>query len=652
MPKYKNVVFVCTVRNEFVSECLPASADVESLSNFEEGLEDLIDAYFFYFGISRDSCELPLNALSYPLFLRLYCETVKKSQDQNLRLDIDSLPSLLRVYFEFAADRIFELSRFPRRIHAAEVLEAIRKVAELMWLSNVREVSSVTLKDTLDGRGRIWDESIVKALESEGIIIKSITQSSPVYSFSFDMVAGYAIANYLVASRSSTDWLIDIQDQFQSQNPHPLNFDILVSLVEELPRSRGRDVHVWKYTSGTMQKFALIRLIDSTAALIDDESVKELKNILVADFYNPHAMSLLLKRRMSTDHPFNAVFIHSVLAKISCGERDITWGKWIYENRDFVLTDVISICSFLQQPPSAAKAKLLGIWVMWLTASSCPIIRDKSSRAISLLGLHSAFYVYELVILAKVVDDPYVLERVLAATYDLALRIVRETNAEAKNALLTFSKQFFSGLEETVLWSFRNNVFIQQYTLGLLFLIRENIGPVDAPLINLDMAKQSRNLPQIINPEIISQAGEHSLNSDFCNYVLGYLLPDWSTYNFTNSDYLELKTRLIKIMLSLGYDFEGMSPIDASIRRYPYSGSHAIKVERLGKKYSWMAYFELVGQSVVHCESRFREIGRDAHATIDPTFPDAPRKISLNDTRVLFSNLDLEEWLEAGRDCQ
>ena len=151
MPKYKNVVFVCTVRNEFVSECLPASADVESLSNFEEGLEDLIDAYFFYFGISRDSCELPLNALSYPLFLRLYCETVKKSQDQNLRLDIDSLPSLLRVYFEFAADRIFELSRFPRRIHAAEVLEAIRKVAELMWLSNVREVSSVTLKDTLDG---------------------------------------------------------------------------------------------------------------------------------------------------------------------------------------------------------------------------------------------------------------------------------------------------------------------------------------------------------------------------------------------------------------------------------------------------------------------------------------------------------------------
>jgi len=105
-------------------------------------------------------------------------------------------------------------------------------------------------------------------------------------------------------------------------------------------------------------------------------------------------------------------------------------------------------------------------------------------------------------------------------------------------------------------------------------------------------------------------------------------------------------------MLSLGYDFEGMSPIDASIRRYPYSGSHAIKVERLGKKYSWMAYFELVGQSVVHCESRFREIGRDAHATIDPTFPDAPRKISLNDTRVLFSNLDLEEWLEAGRDCQ
>lgn len=74
-------------------------------------------------------------------------------------------------------------------------------------------------------------------------------------------------------------------------------------------------------------------------------------------------------------------------------------------------------------------------------------------------------------------------------------------------------------------------------------------------------------------------------------------------------------------MLVLGYDPETFEAVDRKMNSGPRMGNDKDKVDRYGKKYGWIAYFEM--WCVRHAKGLLAEerSARPSDADIDPTFP-------------------------------
>lgn len=82
---------------------------------------------------------------------------------------------------------------------------------------------------------------------------------------------------------------------------------------------------------------------------------------------------------------------------------------------------------------------------------------------------------------------------------------------------------------------------------------------------------------------------------DFGNYTFGGLISDRRNYDFDHPAYAAMRKAIVARMIDLGYDPDRFEPIDSNIRSHFRPGHERRKVDRYGKKYGWIAFFEMWG---------------------------------------------------------
>ncbi len=81
---------------------------------------------------------------------------------------------------------------------------------------------------------------------------------------------------------------------------------------------------------------------------------------------------------------------------------------------------------------------------------------------------------------------------------------------------------------------------------------------------------------------------------DFNNYTIGRLIPDRRNYDDSHPNYIETRKTILKRMIQLGYLPEKFQEIDRDIGSSSYY-DRDVKIDRYGKKYSWIAFYEMYG---------------------------------------------------------
>ena len=150
--------------------------------------------------------------------------------------------------------------------------------------------------------------------------------------------------------------------------------------------------------------------------------------------------------------------------------------------------------------------------------------------------------------------------------------------------------------------------------------------------------------------------GSGPVHMDFGNYTLGSLVKDRGNYDDKNPEYLKLMSNFFWRLYDLGYSHELFAEIDKHIclvNNWRMGRSYeAGKIDRYGKKYSWIVFFELAGyredNGVLH--EFFTQHGRIPEADIDPSFPE---QVSANNVIAVDllddRSLPLSEWIEKGK---
>ncbi|MDA3791766.1 MAG: hypothetical protein PF503_25130 [Desulfobacula sp.] len=687
--RYPNVLIVCTLRTgerkrkkrllqnnntaknreSFAVLALPDGIRKIESEGFGGDVDKAISKYFEFFKINADNAEIPVEFLQHPLNLRIFCEVTNPKRESEISIDYipESFALLFEKYVENACDRISQLNNLEYRFNKDEVNTALYKLGIQLWESKKRSINETIFRNEVSDSNRSWDSSIVNLLSQEGILFRNPGIEPGEYKVTpvYDALGGYLIANALLTKYKpdlNFDWIRDPNtiESFSGENSHSLAVDIFKSLILLTPhRMFGR--HLWKEIPDNLKNAALMYTIGIDAKYIDAETVKAIETLFVD---KPKERNRLFSRLKTTrsivDHPLNVTFLDSKLYEQPVFERDLSWTEWIRETRSERFNELLSIEHRWKQNLSERiqTDRLRLKWVMWLLTSTDHELRDVATRTIYWFGRGAPDQLYEETIEVLKINDPYVSERMVAASYGVAMacHVDLDNDKFVLNILPKYARQLFNSLFAKDAPFATTHITLRDFAtrtveLAILYdknlFLSEEIKRTFPPFIETHPIewKESENA----NKEYI---GPNSpFHMDFENYTIGRLVPGRGNYNYKHEEYQKVRAKMLWRTEQLGWSSEHFKDIDAEISRkqsYSRTSSNEKKTDRYGKKYSWIAYFEMAGflndQGVL---DNWQD--RTAYVDIDPSFPEQIEEGSIFTSDILGDpNMEMTEWIKNG----
>ena len=637
----------------------------------DEVQQEAIDKYFNAYKIKANLTLAPLRQFEHPIYLKIFCET-KNSERKTEKEVYVGEQTLFEVFDEYlnqcnraVCDRL--------RLHPKTpiIQPTLKKMAEYLWQHRRREIPFEKLIQIVDGQSREhldWQSSKTRAIESEGLLVyRDWAGVGEVMHFTYDLFGGYLIAKYLVDQAAD-----DVQAFLNSeeavallfgedyQTLHPMEEDICRCLAALLPAKTGKFLHQF---SDNEKIFGLsIRaLFEISPRNINEKCI----DLVVHLFGMPENRESFFKLAETTvghpNHPFNASFWSERLLALSMSERDLSWTEYVRRNRYSFEETVIRFEETCRDAQDLSKERLylFAEYIMWILTSTVRPLRDKATRALYWYGRRFPEEFLGLVIKSFTIDDPYVPERMLAATYGVAMAYHNNFDNDSflEEVLPVYGRELYENMFKPDAPHATTHILARDYarrTIDIALIHhpdlltgdeRERISPpfTDGGIREWDES-EDRNKGE-------REKGPAPLHLDFGNYTLGRLVKDRGSYDYEHDEYKRVRANILWRIYDLGYSLESFGKIDDRLieenyRKYGRSADGR-KTDRYGKKYSWIAFYELAGFRQdngllpdYYSEERTLEID------IDPSFPVEERRYNLVTEDFLGDRKkSAEEWI-------
>ena len=636
-----------------------------------EEVEPAVEKYFKAYKITANLTLASLTQFRHPIYLKIFCETKnhERKTEKEIYVGEETLFEVFEEYLEQCNKAICDrLNRHPKTII---VQPALNKMAEYLWQHSSREIPFEELVRVVDGQSREhldWPSSKTRAIESEGLLVyRDWTGVGEVMHFTYDLFGGYLIAKYLVQQAAddvhgflNSEEATAVLFGKDHQTLHPMEEDICRCLAALLPAKTGKFLH---QLSDNQEAFGL-----SIRALfeISPRNINEKCIDLVTHLFRvPENRESFFKLAETTvghpNHPFNASFWSDRLLAMSMSERDLSWTEYVRSNRYSFEETVIRFENTCRdaQDLSTERLYLFAEYIMWILTSTVRPLRDQATRALYWYGRRFPQEFFALVMKSFTINDPYISERMLAATYGIAM--ARQND-------------------------FKDTSFVREVLPLHARQLYENMFKPDAPhstthILARDYARRTIDIALIHHPHLLTgdererislpfadggirkwgesenrnegeyEKGPAPLQMDFENYTMGCLVKDRGNYNFEHSEYKRVRANIFWRIYDLGFSLDSFGEIDSwlreeNYRKYGRSGDGR-KTDRYGKKYSWIAFYELTGfRQDNNLLSDYYDNSRTLYTDIDPSFPDEHREYNLV-TENLLGNREVtaEQWV-------
>ncbi len=611
LERYPYLYLVATLRTSYISRIWQGNSIPYSqiqLKGFKkEKLNDLIKKYFTEYNIKLDKVTgTDVFYFSTPLYLDLYCKMLNgnKSKEVEPLLGLDGFKQVFDNYKDSLVEKTwFKLSL----ISKDQVLEGIDRVSEEMIEELEAFVPKKTFFDKMQGKEvDVIDKTIgFEILEEYLIYLDENLNGKDVIIHTQQEVGGYLLANKLISDKGSVDEVVEsrfFHDYIlgKSGKFHQLKDDILKFLISEA----GTDSLLYTdyIDNDVVKKFTTLFLFrtkasDETIALASKlqdstfslEEVRTLIDDVSSSFYEKEA-------------GINFFFLKEVFLKLGNLDLDFSWTLYIY-NYYGEFKDLLNYYVTNQEQLDGSEDDNLYVEVViWLSETTIRDLRDKSTRF--LLRYYERF---PELLLNKILEYAnterfYINERLSLVCYGVCLRLQNEKDfiqnhlgAIAESLYnLQFSQEPTNPTYNYIAIDSYKHIIDLAVIKGVFNLSDENL----IRLNNYSFVKDDwfeitptdiDNVPIAYNWD--SSGNPDPLRGDFVHYTI----PRLDNRNHDNR--VSHTANIYKELIRLGYisDMQNLSEREQSF----YYGNRLlgskVKIDRLGKKYSWMAYFNYAG---------------------------------------------------------
>lgn len=385
------------------------------------------------------------------------------------------------------------------------------------------------------------------------------------------------------------------------------------------------------------------------------------------------------------NHPLNAKNAFNFFYGVKMSDRDATFipiFDELYSNHDSALYRLVEwgLVHASKQAITDDIAESCAIILSWLLISPNNELRDKATKAIIyILNSHMPALLFLMRIFEEI-DDPYISERIYAVAFGC---VVNEDSPQQVRALAEHVyKNIF---DKDVVYP---NILLRTYAKNIIDYAR-HIGCVEDGYFDAEKITPPYNsrFPEIPSDEEIKTYKLDYNSESFRDYHWSQLAilnsmkveysrsgqpggyGDFGRYTFQSYFYawkqlhpIDLKNIAIKRIFELGYDVEKHGKYDRNCTDRVGLRFQLGRKERIGKKYQWIALYELAAQVCdnyqmtvydndigephqEYCKGSFEPDIRN----IDPTVLVTPGFDNLHIDIAAFSydipNNSYEEWL-------
>jgi len=660
--QYPYALVVSTVRGEFADEALPSEVGRLHIPDFDRDTREAVQKYFAYYRIDAADAELPWGLLRHPLTLRLFCEVTNPKREKVVGIEAmpGSLTALFDSYLARISKRVAELAPRTRRYYEHEVRESLVEIGLALWGEVGRSLDIKALRHRLGDDTRPWNESIIRALEQEGVLLRvtSDVSTNNHVGIVFDALAGHLIASAILIRQGRAEfeaWLKDSETIKRLEGPlngqHPLASDTFRALVGILPR-RHHGQQLWPLLQEPMRTTALQGAAYLESAYLDRATIAELSNLAAQP---PTGERDLFKRLWQTRgapaHPLNAQFVDDVLRTMSVAQRDLRWTERIRYNKENILEDLIRLENRWRSEAERSHGdQLRAQWVMWTLTSTVSKLRDQATRTLYWFGRGDPAVLFNLTLRALTVNDPYVSERMLAASYGIVM-----AHQLPEQVFIGPLREFLVGLRDALCGA-------MAFTPTLHWLHRLYVhGTVELACKYHQAAvpqglQVNGQVPFAPGPapepmaETDSRAFEvrHALSSlTFADDSLGRLLEGRNSYKLNFTSQTAVTERVRATLYFLGWRENSFGSIEKSIDSHRYRSDRS-PTDAYYRKYGWIGFYLHFGilddKQLLPANERLSEV------QVDPSFPEPPQPAPVYvPSWISPTPAEDRSWLQRGR---
>ncbi|MCY3688684.1 MAG: hypothetical protein OXG90_06840 [Gammaproteobacteria bacterium] len=355
-------------------------------------------------------------------------------------------------------------------------------------------------------------------------------------------------------------------------------------------------------------------------------------------------------------HPYHARRLYNFLARYSMPARDLQWSEYL--RRRYASPTIHRLMAWAEKLNAAnmtqRSATELVVLLSLVLTTVVRSDRDLATKALVLIGEKFPGVLFSHVVTSLEFNDPYVPERMLAAAYGTTMSLVDSEAAPSFRPLLgDLAKTLYLKMFGPGACNATHHTLMRDYALGIIEIAkRENCVALPkiasrnlaAPFPNTLSTFTSDGTPD----PTVSEAIDHAIQMDFGNYTIGRLIPNRDNYDNKHPDYIQVLAKIERRIYDLGYRAERFKFVDSEIGRFSWNAPDQEKVDRYGKKYSWIAYYEMWGERETKRKLQDWRLGeRISDCGVDPSFPKRPPHWT-PPTPDMFGDRDVstEVWVE------
>jgi hypothetical protein len=644
--KYPWIGLILSIRSSYENLIIPEKLVANNivLRVIHRGFEDVeyqASKFFFsQYGIEQPSVPLLHPEFSNPLFLKLFCEGLHRSGQSRIPKGYGGISSIMDFFLESVDKKLSQPQFFDYPSYRHMVKKVVDNLIEYKIKNNSNfipyEVAfdiGESILSKFSNKRRFLDSLISEGVLSKNLYwVKNGLYEEGIYlayeRFEDHLTVSYLLDKYLKEQNPEKEFK-DGGNLAQYIDPYYYRQGLLEAFSIQLPERIDKELFELLDDKRKGYDTVIIAFINSLIWRKPDtikEKVRKYVNQYILPYQHTFDLFFQMVYSVSTDpkHFFNANSLHRYSMKFSMADRDSIWTTYLHDkNYEGSAMQRLIDWAWLEEDKSylSNESRLLACKALaWLFTSTNIKFRDSSTKALVILLENHIPLITQLLLDFQCVNDPYIYERIFAAAYGTVLR------SDELDGLADLSQYILKNIFQKD--EVYTNVLVRDYARNIIeYAIYKNLIQLKNPEIIRPPYKSSFPEKFPTNEDIDAYRYDYnskdfkdhfcgrnsiisSMTTEYGRGIGGY--GDFGRYTFESRLRLwdkfkaqDLSNYACKLIFEkYGYDVEKHGRFD----RYAHSGDrYRNKTERIGKKYQWIALYEILARIA------------DNHQMVDPS---------------------------------